>query len=226
MKINKKAILGTVLAAGCVANTAMADMITYTDTFGPQTTPFTDVETFTKFNTALGTLTGIQIVLDTYATATVQIANTTGTPQPFTDAQATIPVTATALNGVSTTTSTVAGPFSGTAPTGISEYPGITGSASSTLSVPMADFGLYEGMTAGTYNVSVTGGLGTYQGSAAFGVLFGGTASAGGTLEVIYDYNTPSPVPDSGVTILLGGVAIGMIVVSQKLRKQGQLMAL
>jgi hypothetical protein len=219
MKINRIVVLGTVLAAGCIARSASAADETFTDTFGPQTAPFTSVLSFDQFNTSLGTLDSIQIALNGSETATLDVINSTGSSAAFTDAYASTPFTATAPDGVTTSLTATYGPFSGTAASFNNSYPGLTASQSGSVGVPSADFGSYEGLGLGTYNLTVTVDTGIYHGSAAFGVFFGGSATASGSVAVTYDY-TPTPsVPDSGASIwLLGGVMFGLVAVSQKLR--------
>jgi len=217
MKINKIIVLGTVLVAGYAAKNASADMVTYTDTFGPQTTPFSDLLTFDKFNTSFGTLTGIQITLDTTEVADVAVYNILGTSLGFTGATASIPITASALSGVTTSVSGTAGPISGTAAPGLNSYMGVTASQTGTTAVPSADFGSYEGSGFGTFLLTVNGAQGVYSGSGPFGLFFGGSAVANGDVKVTYDY-TPSAVPDSAVTLSLVGGIFGMIAVSRKLR--------
>jgi hypothetical protein len=210
MKIafRRLALLGLALAALAVAPKADAAFETFSHTTPTATVPFTDSFTLPKFDTSLGTLTGITITLSTSVTAEVDIFNATGSPAAFTNATATIPVTLTSPTETVSTTTTATTP-TGIAAPGFSAFPGLTSNTSSTVTVALANFGQYEGVGGGSASYSAAFSGGSYSGSSIPGVFFGGTATAGGITSITYTYSPaaiPEPASMAMVVIGLGGV--------------------
>jgi hypothetical protein len=183
---------------------------------------FSSTLSFAPFNTALGTLDGITLTLDSTETVSVEVINIYSSPLSFTDATASFPIIANALNGLSASVTGSAGPISGIAST----YPPANGFSGGTenlnisTAVPSADFSLYEG---GSYDITVGSGPGTYAGTPGIGLpveFFGGSVTASGDVKIDYNY-TPSSVPDSANSIwLVGGVCFSLIAASKKLRSR------
>jgi len=202
------------VALACAAASVQGATITQTQSYGPSTVPFSTTKLFNLFDSNLGTLTSVEVILNTTATAEVDIFNITGIPQAFTGATATVPVTATGPGGASASTAPTAGPFSGTANPGLNSFPGLTASAMGTSFPSVAP---YEAPSGGINLVTLTvaGVNGNYSGSAAPGVFFGGSATASGTVQLIYTYT--STVPDGGVTLaLLGSALTGLAFARRK----------
>jgi hypothetical protein len=179
-------------------------------------TPFTYNFTLPAFNTALGTLTGLDLDLTVTATASVQVDNLDGVSHPFSNATASIPLTVTGPAGLFVTATYNAGPFSGTAAPGLNILPGTKGTASNSTSVGSADFSHYEGSTPIALSYLADAPYGSYGGSGAPSVLFfGGSASAGGTFEVAYTY-AAVPEPATWAMMSLGFAGIGVTAFRSK----------
>jgi hypothetical protein len=209
------------VALACLASAASAAVITQTQSFPPGSTPFTTGLTFNKFDTSLGTLNGISIALSTTADASVDIINFRAVNQPYWNATATLPVSATTVAGadsVTTTATVVAGPFAGVAlpflPGFIVNHAsGLPVTANSLINVLPANFGFYEGLGVQTFGVNVSSLFGTFQGSSPIGLSFGGSAKLNGFVTVTYDYSSAVPEPSTyiaglGALCLFGFTAI------------------
>jgi hypothetical protein len=131
-----------------------------------------------KFDTSLGTLDSITIDLFSENTVQSEIINFT------------------ALNGLTTSVTASAGPFSGTASARSVTVDGSSTptSANSSAAVAPGDFPLYEGVGPQTFDVSVLVGEPFIEGSGAC-LAFAGLGSSYGSVEVIYSY---ASVPEPG----------------------------
>lgn len=89
----------------------------------------------------------------------------------------------------------------------------VTGSATSALLT--SGLAQYQGFGSTNLNFSVNAGTGIFSGSSVQGVSFGGTSSAGGTLEVIYNYHS-QPIPEPVTMSLVGGALVGLAVFSRR----------
>ncbi|WP_170153009.1 choice-of-anchor E domain-containing protein [Roseiarcus fermentans] len=197
---------------------AAIQSVTETYTIAPTLAPFSISFTLPGFDTALGTLTGIEMVLNTSTTAAVNVYNFNLETKSFADAAVTIPVTVTGPGPTSVTSHDVAGPVSGTVGPGglywvpaLGSYalvagevtiPGVTGSASDSASIPNSEFSNYIGSTV-NLSYSAAAGQGNYSGSAPTGVSFSGSATTGGSFDLIYSYET-SGVPETSTWAMLG----------------------
>ena len=216
-----KRIVVAMTAIAAFASPAFAGVQSFSHTTATGTAPFTDNFSLPAFNTALGTLTSIELNLSTSSTAEVDIFNNTGTSQAFTNATSAVPVAVGGPAGVSTSQSLVAGPLAGTAPTGFNAYKGITGTASTSAFVPAANFAAYEAPPSNSNLAFVFNGQnGAYSGTAAPGVLFGGNASVGGTTQIIYTYTVATPptpsVPEPAAFTILGLGIAGLSMVRRR----------
>ena len=191
---------------------------TFSANYGPCAAPLADMGgnenlTLDTFNPSLGTLTGITLTLISNDTIESEVIDLTGQNQAYTDATATLPVTVTALAGLTATATGVAGPFSGVAMSpqfnkivaGTSQVTTIT-----SANVASGDFILYEG-AGKTFDMNVLVSDGVYSGSSMCGaVAFFGAGDSCGTVDVTYDY---SPVPEPG-TLAAGLGLLGYYGVS------------
>jgi len=223
--LRKYTSLALVAAAGALLSvSAHAQVIVQNFTIPTQAVPFTQSNTFNLFDTNLGTLTGVTFSLTTSITAEVDVFNLTGTPQNFSNATASIPVKVTGPDATSVTTTAIAGPFSGSvpAPLGIYPFKGLTGTGTNTTTVSSLNFGSYEGVGTGTAQVAINGLVGTYSGQAGFGVGFGGSAVAGGTFTLTYNYTLAPITPEPGSSaFLVAGMlgSLGFVVRRRRSRK-------
>lgn len=215
-------IAAVLMIMAAVAGPAGAALITSTYTIPNQTTtPFTVDFTLDKFNTNLGTLTGINIFTQTTFDGAVDVVSIDSGAQPFTDASATVSITvsSTALPTPITTPVTATVP-SGTVPAATSGYSeftqsGLQASHGQTTAVAQSYWYLYEGTGVNTVDFTATAPYGLYAGSAAPGVFFGGSGSAGGVTTIDYTY-TPVPVPPP--LLLLAPGFLGLVGMRKKLK--------
>ncbi len=179
---------------------AHADTRTLTYTIGTENAPYTYTFVLDSFNTADGTLTGVELSVTNTYTVSATVNNPTSGSVNYKKATASVKlmvdVTAdpATLNVANTfTTSPASGsvaansqkpylnPVSGTLPAVSESY------------TNSADLAFFEGTATSTVDYAAKG-IGTYTGSGA-GLFFGGSASSGGTFTVVYTY-TPSDPPD------------------------------
>jgi len=202
----RKAVLAGAIAAAAAALAPAAHAISIVQnlSFGTQNVPFTNNFTFNLFDTTLGTLNAITIALTTSATTDVNVVNLTGGPVSYSNATAMVPVSVSGPGPVTVSTTPTAGPFSGVAVGLVTTIAGGTVSATSSMSVSNALFGLHSGVGLDTGTLTASSSLGQYSGSAPGGTLsFGGDATASGNFTLTYDYET-SVVPVPGAAMLLG----------------------
>jgi hypothetical protein len=175
---------------------APASVISFSHTTTSQAVPLSDSFLLQGFDPSLGTLTGVTLTLDTTSMAEVDVLNITGSPMPFTNANVSIPVTATGPASTTVTDTLTAGPVSGTATLlfpSINMFPGLPATDSSSDVVLPANFTPYIGVGS-IVPVDVSASAGTYSGSAGSGVLFSGSAVAGAVTTVTYTYDSvPEP---------------------------------
>jgi hypothetical protein len=195
-----------VLAVMAVAQSASAGTITQTVSYTGGSPPFTDVLTFNKFNTALGTLTSVSIELSETSTLSSSVFNSTSSAVSFSNATTSATVTATGPDSTTSTATVTSDPFAGTAtPNGFTNGPSTTATATATSFA--ASLAPYEGAGTGTFTVSTSAAALAYTGDAAVAgaLFFGGPATASGSVTIIYTYTSAIPEPAS-----LGMVALGL----------------
>lgn len=172
--------------------------------YGSSASPLADGNSenlaLSDFDPSLGILTGVTITLasnDNIKSEVINV-NMASLSQNYSGATATLPVTVTALAGLTTTANGAAGPFSGSVPGPLGAI-AVAGTISeivnTSANVAPGDFVLYEG-AAQTFDVNVLVSDGIYSGnSAGDSVAFFGAGSSYGTVGVTYDY---SPIPEPG----------------------------
>jgi hypothetical protein len=108
-------ILTAAALVAMAGSSAVADSIQYTHITTSTSAPFTDNFALNNFDTTLGTLTGVVVTLDYSTTGEVDIFNSNGALQVFTNASSSIPLSLNGPDGLTSNTNAVAGPFSGSA---------------------------------------------------------------------------------------------------------------
>jgi hypothetical protein len=221
MKLTKALIALTSL--GALAGIASASTISFSTTISIQTTPFTTVFSLSDFNTAQGTLTGVNIAYTVTGVPSLQIINTTGATQVFTNGSSITPITVTGPDSTTVSLNESATGLSGTIPAAVgpTAFAGPSFSGSNNANVPNtpAAFAFYEG--AGTFSESfqVESMPGTYNGTAPNGVFFGGNATAAESVTVTYTFSPAvSGVPEPGTLLLLGFGLAGLGLIGRKKR--------
>lgn len=197
-----------VLACPTAAWSGLAAIQTSSAAYGTQASPLSIgdslVLSLNKFDSSLGTLTGATLRLSSHANVESQVLNFSRLAQQYSAATATVPISVTALGGLTFSTTPTAGPFSGTVP-GPQFTVVSAGSAAvfsvNTANVALPDLILYQGLGTQSLDVSVGLASGIYSGVSLGPVFFGGQGSAYGTVEIEYTY---SAVPESET--LLSGV--------------------
>ncbi len=212
MKRLARAVGGGVALFACLAIAqANANTITYGPlAFPGGTGPFNNALTFDKFDTALGTLTGVEISMNAAGFAQVNVYNFNSGPAGFHNANASVPVVVVGPAGVTISTTLFAGPVAGTAPVGLSFYPGVSANYSASGNVPNANWGDYSwnGVGSGTFNLNAYVSGGSAGGTADSGdspLFYSSTETVNGTVTVEYTYTS---VPDGGLTAMLLGVGM------------------
>jgi hypothetical protein len=208
--------------------TANGQMLTYNGTISSSTLGSSVTTTLPEFNSALGTLTGVQVTLDFTVTPFAEILNFSGITQTFTSndwASAgfspTVPAPNTwtisfgsdswSLTPPTVTTGQIFGTGQSVANFSSLTFVGSTSVPADLTGASGLDFAVYTG--AGNL-VFGTGGTGNYAGSGT-GFGFGGGADLTGTASVTYDF-VPVPEPTSAGCLLLG---LGVFTLIRRFRK-------
>jgi hypothetical protein len=219
MKLTKALI--TVISLGGMTGIASASTISFSTSIPVQTTPFTTVASLSGFNTAQGTLTGVNIAYTVTGVPSLQITNTTGASQTFANGSTSTPITITGPDSTSVSIDEAATGLFGIVPAGSSpvSFAGASFSGSNNVNVPNtpAAFAFYEGV--GTFNESfqLESLPGTYNGTAPNGVSFSGNATGSEAVTVTYTFDPAvGAVPEPGTLLLVGFGLAGLGLIGRK----------
>jgi hypothetical protein len=176
---------------------------------------FSDVPTF---NTSLGTLTGVYLSLTLDSKALVVVSNYNSVSENFTNASASFsPATVTLSLSGNSLLSVTAPSTTTTLPSGTvganSTFVGQNGPTSSDTrnTIELTNLSAFEGDGTSTVpiNLSFLEGLGSYTGTSAGGVLFGGEDKLEACLSIDYFYTcncVPEPSSLGLIAFSLGGL--------------------
>jgi hypothetical protein len=210
--------LSTLALAGASSQAHAATWV-QTLNFGPMGANATSPLSFLAFDTSLGTLTAINITLESTLTARVRVNNLEGTPLTWTSATGSISTTVTGPAGTSTSNAlSISDNTGGTLPPN-SEYIGdfFNANDSDMVSVNPANFAAYTG--GGTFNINVSSSPYAVTGSGDDGLLYGGNASVLGSVRLEYVY-TSVAIPEPGTLALLApALLMGGVVVARRTHK-------
>ena len=176
---------------------------------------FANVLHFTKFDTSLGTLTGVTISMTATGYGTLTVQNTSGNSVSFYNAHADVPVLVEGPDGLTISTTLQSGNF-GTpgsrvdAPPNVTtSYNGSSGTLSALGSVLSGNLSLYSGLGGGLFDVTASPGDASSSGTETGGghgyLLFGASETVSGTVKVEFTYTA---VPDGGLTAMLLGMGM------------------
>lgn len=205
MNIKSVVLTGSLMLCASAANAAVVE---YSSVLASNPTPFSTTFSLKLFDSSLGTLNGVSFSLLSHVTGSVDVINILSTPQAFTDAFARIPVkvTSSTLDATSVTATYITMLASGTALSGVlvNSFPGVTGTASNSVSVLSADIAKYVRLGGGDamFTAATTGA--NFGGTSVPGVFFGGSAVADAKFTIQYDYSPVSAVPVPAAALLFG----------------------
>jgi len=210
MNLFRKTLAAMLLAGIAIlggVGSATADQITQTFTQASSPVPFTYTFSVNQFNPSEGTLNSVAITIGSNIVAEVDVFNSspTGSPEPFTNATASVPVTLSGPAGLNVLTNATTPPISGTALPGPNSFSGqtTTVTVSTTLTSGFSD---YVGTGTISNGFTFGAGSGTFSGSGT-NVDFGGSASADATITIVYNFSALAvPEPSSIVLLGMGGV--------------------
>ena len=208
--------------AGAISYSANVS-ISYSADVAAQPTSFSETVSLQKFDTNLGTLTGVTISFTSNVNSIVKVVNLTGVPQSFTNAQASIPFSVIGPDSSSASGTAVTTVGSGNIGAGLGphDFPGLPTTASGDVIVPSSNWSDYQGVGVTYADFDFIGANGTFSGSSANLVFFGGSAVADGHIVITYDYETAAvPEPSTFALGACGLVAAGLGCVRRKRQQQ------
>jgi hypothetical protein len=201
-----------------VSNCGYAATLTYSQTWSG-TAPIDDNLTLEQFNPGLGTLTGVELVLNASATEVLEVLNFTDEPLSFTNGSASTPITVTGPAGTSTSVTASVSGVSGTVPGvlfSITPFAGTLETLSNSAAVLPADFGFYEGL--GTFMFNLLANTGTYGGTGN-NLGFGGSMTANGNVTVEYTYDAVATPLPAGLPLFATGLGVLGVLGRRRKRK-------
>jgi PEP-CTERM motif len=207
-----------ILALPAFAEPASAGLITQTENYPSALASFSVPLSFTKFNTQLGTLTGVSVALSMHGTVTSQVLSTSSQSQTFTSASTTSTVSiaapASVVISASLLTTPVAGTISANATMTIGTDSGTVGSSSSLGSF---EFAPYESSGAGSYVINAVAANTNSGSTNSARVAIAGFSTVGGSLVITYTYLAAVPEPASLGMVVLG---LGFVAAIRRIRRE------
>jgi len=221
MSYRKLSLIAT-LAFAALAQSAQAGFISQVDTFPPTDAPFSAPLIFNSFNTSLGTLTAVTIIVTENATVTASVINLTpgGATGTYSGVSTTGATSIQGPDGTTVSTSFSTAPASGsiTGAFATKQVGSATGGGSTTSNLASSMFGAYEGPTSFQYVVDANGSV-TTTGTSTSGVVgFFGTANISGSVEIDYTY-TPRAIPEPASFVMVA-LGLGGIVAVRRFRRR------
>jgi hypothetical protein len=193
------------LALPALAQPASAGLVTQTDNYSSPLASFSAPLTFTKFNTQLGTLTGISITLNLTGTVTSQVHSTSSQAQTFTGASSTSTVTATGPDLTVISASLLTTPATGTIGANSTMTIGTDGgTVGSSSTLASYNFSPYESIGAGNFVINAVGHMTNGGSTNSSNVSIFGNSTVGGSLTLSYTYTPAVPAPASLGMVILG----------------------
>jgi len=211
---NQLMVAGIAVGVLAASNAARATTITQSWNIPTVGTPITINEPYNLFNSNLGTLNSVTIQLILDGTADIQVFNSTGAPQTFTNASTSVPLSVT---GPPTVTTYISSTITASIPSGsvtsapFTDFPGVAATFNSGLvGVPIIDWGSFAAFGGGAslFPLTFFGGAATSSITSVSGIGAGGSATVGDAssfLYLVYNY-TPAVVtgvPEPGTWALL-----------------------
>jgi hypothetical protein len=221
----KLAIATLGLAALAFAHPASAGFETQTVTFGSSGSPLTNGSTatlaFAQFDTSLGTLTSVTIQVSDSMTVVSQAVSFGAGTSTYTNFENTGTVVVTGPDATALSTSLSTTPGSGTI-TGVGTVLNVDSETNNNLgagptNVSSANFGAYEGVGVGTFNVTA-GANNSFSGSTSGAVAASGTTTSYGSVTITYTY-TATAVPEPA-SMAMVGIGLGALVVVSRFRRR------
>lgn len=202
--------LGTavILASlGLLSVQAEAATISYSHTIAPKTVNYSEDFFLSKFDTNLGTLTGITLSALVEGQTEIDIFNATSSNQSFQNATAVVPFSVTTPIDTLSASGSVS-VVDGTAVLGMNKFVGLPLNFFQSLEISAANFDSYQGAGGGLFSLMASGSRGQYSGTSVSNVFFGGSATVGSTVTIAYTYSVPEPITWlGGVTAIALGAA-------------------
>ena len=225
MKRNRT-VIAAAAGVGLIASlSAQAATVSFNDSIPLTTTTWTDSMSVSKFNPALGTLTGITWSFGGNVAGSAQAESRDAQPATLTlDLKATIGVQKPGGGALAQVIPTVNNTFNATAFDGLLDFggtsgvsfTGLTGSGSDSGSIPAGDWADWIGIG----NVTLaTDAAGTSAGSGAGNLVTVFSTDAGADFSVTYAYN-PAVVPEPGTIAMSAVVLLGALGVWRHRRNQ------
>ncbi len=213
------------LATLAFARPASADYTSTIATFGTNlnqlSTQFLVKSTpFSLFDSSLGTLTSVTVVVSESSTVSSSVVNQSGTTANGYTVYSTNVITVTGLDGVNASATLQSNTVTGTiAVNSMVSNLGAVTSTTSSGAINATDISKYIGTGTATMDVggvTTTTGTNTGGGDNTF-LSFGGSGMVNGTITIYYQYNAvPEPASVAMLTMGLGAVAFASRVRRRK----------
>ena len=175
-----------------------------------------------SFDTSLGILDSVDIVLKVNLCPVITVTNSTGAPISWTNAFIDVPVDITGPGAVDLTLDAIHKIASGTTKPGTTKYDLPRTSTVDKTSVALSDLDLWEDQPGNKVSIDMTPDLAIFGGTGKTpGLTFGGNATEWGRVTVTYNYS-PIATPEPRGEYLTAIVGLAMLAVVLRRRKSTQ----